>query len=59
MGEDGRAYFFDVDSFYAHNEFELGDWRAKRHKLSDAAYSEAYKNLVPVSEPGLSVFLCT
>ncbi|BCS19907.1 uncharacterized protein APUU_20339S [Aspergillus puulaauensis] len=51
MGEDGRAYFFDVDSFYAHNEFELGDWRARRHKLSERDYGEAYKKLVPVSEP--------
>lgn len=54
MGEDGRAYFFDVDSFYAHNEYELGDWRAERHKLSRGDYVEAYKKLVPVSEPGLS-----
>lgn len=52
MGEDGRAYFFDVDSFYAHNEFDLGDWRAERHKLSQRDYVEAYKKLVPVSEPG-------
>lgn len=51
MGEDGRAYFFDVDSFYAHNEFELGDWRARRHKLSERDYVEAYKKLLPVSEP--------
>lgn len=51
-GEDGRALFFDVASFYAHNEYDLGDWRAPRHALSDPAYTDAYKSLVPVSEPG-------
>lgn len=51
-GEDGRAFFFDVASFYAHSEYDLGDWRAPRHALSDPAYTDAYKALVPVSEPG-------
>ncbi|KAL4916552.1 hypothetical protein BDW62DRAFT_185892 [Aspergillus aurantiobrunneus] len=51
MGEDGRPYFFDVASFYAHNEYELGDWRAERHALSRREYVDAYKALVPVSEP--------
>lgn len=52
MGEDGRAFFFDVASFYAHNEYDIGDWRAPRHTLSDPAYVAAYKELVPPSEPG-------
>lgn len=51
-GEDGRAFFFDVASFYAHNEYDLGNWRASRHALSDPAYTNAYKELVPISEPG-------
>ena len=51
-GEDGRAFFFDVASFYAHNEYDLGDWRTPRHVLSDPSYTDAYKALVPVSEPG-------
>ncbi|KAJ5237792.1 hypothetical protein N7489_007883 [Penicillium chrysogenum] len=50
-GEDGRPLFFDVASFYAHNEYDLGNWRASRHALSDSAYTDAYKALVPVSEP--------
>lgn len=52
-GEDGRAFFFDVASFYAHNEYDLGNWRAPRHAVSDPAYTDAYKALIPVSEPGL------
>ncbi|KAJ5901832.1 hypothetical protein N7495_002360 [Penicillium taxi] len=51
-GEDGQAFFFDVASFYAHNEYDLGDWRAPRHVLSDPVYTDAYKALIPVSEPG-------
>lgn len=51
-GEDGRAFFFDVASFYAHNEYDLGNWRAPRHAVSDSAYTDAYKALIPVSEPG-------
>ncbi|KAJ5628452.1 hypothetical protein N7490_010680 [Penicillium lividum] len=51
-GEDGRTFFFDVASFYGHNEYDLGDWRAPRHALSDSAYTDAYQSLVPVSEPG-------
>lgn len=51
IGEDGRAFFFDVASFYAHNEYDLGDWRAPRHLLSDPAYVKAYKALIPPSEP--------
>ncbi|KAJ5845170.1 hypothetical protein N7534_008839, partial [Penicillium rubens] len=52
-GEDGRAFFFDVASFYAHNEYDLGNWRAPRHAVSDPAYTDAYKALIPVSEPGV------
>ncbi|KAL4751310.1 hypothetical protein BDW72DRAFT_173823 [Aspergillus terricola var. indicus] len=52
MGSDGRAVFFDVASFYAHNEYDVGNWRAARHGLSERRYIEAYKALVPPSEPG-------
>lgn len=50
-GEDSRVFFFDVASFYAHNEYDIGNWRAPRHALSDPAYVAAYTALVPVSEP--------
>ena len=52
--EDGRAVFYDVATFYGHNEYDLGDWRAPRHVLSDAAYVNAYKERIPPSEPGLT-----
>ena len=52
--EDGRAVFYDVATFYGHNEYDLGDWRAPRHALSDAAYVNAYKERIPPSEPGLT-----
>ncbi|KAL4885288.1 Fructosamine kinase-domain-containing protein [Aspergillus karnatakaensis] len=48
---DGRAVFFDVASFYAHNEYDVGNWRAARHGLSERSYIDAYKELVPPSEP--------
>ncbi|KAI9373786.1 Fructosamine kinase-domain-containing protein [Aspergillus egyptiacus] len=51
MASDGRAVFFDVASFYAHNEYDVGNWRASRHGLSERSYIDAYKALVPPSEP--------
>ncbi|KAL4968579.1 Fructosamine kinase-domain-containing protein [Aspergillus stella-maris] len=51
MGSDGRAVFFDVASFYAHNEYDVGNWRAARHGLSERSYMDAYKALIPPSEP--------
>jgi protein-ribulosamine 3-kinase len=48
----GEPFLFDPCSFYAHNEYELGNWRALRHRLSDPAYVNAYKSHFPPSEPG-------
>ena len=48
----GEAFVFDACSFYGHNEYDVGKWRAPRHRLSDEAYVGNYKRLVPVSEPG-------
>lgn len=48
----GMAFIFDVCSFYGHNEYDAGNWRAPRHRLSDKAYIRNYKRHVPVSEPG-------
>ena len=48
----GEAFVFDVCSFYGHNEYDIGNWRAPRHRLSCKAYVETYKKHYPVSEPG-------
>lgn len=45
----GEALVFDVCSFYGHNEYDTGNWRAPRHALSDEAYK--YKRHFPVSDP--------
>ncbi|KAL2131705.1 hypothetical protein VTI74DRAFT_4724 [Chaetomium olivicolor] len=38
-------------SFYAHNEYKVGNWRAIRHRLSRKEYVESYKKAFPPSEP--------
>lgn len=55
--ETGGPFFFDAGSFYAHNEYELGDWRPPRHRLSNKSYVENYKRNYPVSKPGSSIFV--
>ena len=35
----------------AHNEYEIGNWRASRHRLSNKSYIRSYKRNFPVSEP--------
>ncbi|KAL9632316.1 MAG: hypothetical protein Q9204_003846 [Flavoplaca sp. TL-2023a] len=47
----GEAFVFDVCSFYGHNEYDTGNWRAPRHRLSNKAYIRNYKKAFPVSEP--------
>ncbi|KAI4268567.1 MAG: hypothetical protein LQ337_007766 [Flavoplaca oasis] len=47
----GEAFVFDVCSFYGHNEYDTGNWRAPRHRLSNKAYIRSYKKAFPVSEP--------
>ncbi|KLU86621.1 hypothetical protein MAPG_05633 [Magnaporthiopsis poae ATCC 64411] len=47
----GKAFVFDVCSFFAHNEYDTGNWRAPRHRLSDPAYIQCYKKSIPPSEP--------
>ncbi|KAI1077811.1 Fructosamine kinase-domain-containing protein [Whalleya microplaca] len=32
--ETGEPFIFDGSAFYAHNEFEFGNWRTPRHRLS-------------------------
>ncbi|KAF1998177.1 hypothetical protein P154DRAFT_439778, partial [Amniculicola lignicola CBS 123094] len=47
----GNAIIFDACSFYGHNEYDTGNWRASRHKLSNGEYIRAYKSIIPPSEP--------
>lgn len=47
----GEAFVFDVCSFYAHNEYDTGNWRAPRHRLSNKSYIQNYKKNFPISEP--------
>ena len=42
---------FDVCCFYGHNEYDTGNWRAPRHRLSNEAYIREYKSRFPVSPP--------
>ncbi|KAM7189970.1 putative Ketosamine-3-kinase [Rhypophila sp. PSN 637] len=45
------VFVFDPCSFYAHNEYETGNWRAPRHKLSSPEYIQTYQRYFPISEP--------
>ena len=45
------AFIFDVCLSYGHNEYDTGNWRAPRHRLSNRAYMRSYKRHYPVSEP--------
>ena len=46
-----EAFVFDVCSFYGHNEYDIGNWRAPRHRVSRAAYLKEYKSRFQVSPP--------
>lgn len=52
--QTGKVFVFDLCSFYGHNEYDIGNWRAPRHRLSDRAYVQSYKTFFPISEPGKS-----
>ncbi len=49
----GEPFVFDACSFYGHNEYDTGNWRAPRHRLSNKAYIRYYKRNFPVAEPGM------
>ncbi|KAK2787219.1 hypothetical protein FQN52_007308 [Onygenales sp. PD_12] len=49
--ETGEPFVFDAGSFYGHNEYDIGNWRAPRHRLSSKVYVENYKRQFAVSEP--------
>ncbi|KAL9065891.1 MAG: hypothetical protein Q9161_007944 [Pseudevernia consocians] len=48
---DGEAFIFDACSFYGHNEYDIGNWRAPRHSLSNETYMRDYKSRFPASPP--------
>jgi protein-ribulosamine 3-kinase len=50
--ETGEPFVFDGSALYAHNEYELGNWRSPRHRLSSRTYIRNYKRFFPASEPG-------
>lgn len=50
--ETGEPLIFDGAVFYGHNEYETGNWRAPRHRLSSRVYIKNYKRNFAVSEPG-------
>ncbi|PTB69393.1 hypothetical protein BBK36DRAFT_1109657, partial [Trichoderma citrinoviride] len=48
--ETGDGIVFDPSAFWAHNEYELGNWRPERNKFT-SRYFEAYHSIIPKSEP--------
>ncbi len=48
--ETGGSVIFDACCFYAHNEYEFGQWMPACNKF-DGRYLEAYHRLVERSEP--------
>jgi fructosamine-3-kinase len=49
--DTGNLWTYDCAAYYAHNEMELGIWRAERHELRDKAYRRQYMLRVEPSEP--------
>lgn len=50
--QTGRSILFDVGSYYAHNEMELGHWRCEFSSVfCDKKYTDAYKKSYPPAEP--------
>ncbi|KAK3368781.1 hypothetical protein B0H63DRAFT_529150 [Podospora didyma] len=52
--EDGltsEPFVFDAGSFYAHNEYEIGNWRAREASIERAEYVQAYKRHFLLTEP--------
>lgn len=47
----GDPWIFDCAAYYAHNEMELGIWRAERHQLRAKVYRREYLRNFDRSEP--------
>ena len=48
--KQNRPMIFDAAAFYAHNEYELGNWRPMRNKFTKAHFREYHKHF-QISEP--------
>ncbi|GAQ35836.1 aldo/keto reductase [Aspergillus tubingensis] len=46
----GRPLIYDPASFYAHNEYELGNWRPERNGF-DRSFFDAYHAIIPKTAP--------
>ncbi|CAJ2500692.1 Uu.00g035450.m01.CDS01 [Anthostomella pinea] len=49
--ENGDPWIFDCAAYYAHNEMELGIWRAERHQMRAEVFREEYLRNFKASEP--------
>ncbi|KAL7896627.1 Fructosamine/Ketosamine-3-kinase [Trichoderma sp. SZMC 28014] len=49
-GDTERGIVYDPASFWAHNEYELGNWRPERNKFT-RRYFQAYHSHIPKAEP--------
>lgn len=49
--EDGNPVIFDCGAYYAHNEMEIGIWRAERHELKAEVFRIEYLRNFEASEP--------
>ncbi|GKZ34032.1 hypothetical protein AbraIFM66950_004167 [Aspergillus brasiliensis] len=45
----GRPLIYDPASFYAHNEYELGNWRPERNGFT--GFFDAYHSIIPKTAP--------
>ncbi|TLS30902.1 hypothetical protein PpBr36_02877 [Pyricularia pennisetigena] len=47
---NGKIRVFGLSSFYAHNEYEFGQWMVPNHRFGDE-YIAAYRRFTTISEP--------
>ncbi|KAJ5740642.1 Fructosamine kinase-domain-containing protein, partial [Penicillium malachiteum] len=45
-----KSIIYDPSSFWAHNEYELGNWRPERNQFGQE-YSQSYHSHIEISEP--------
>ncbi|KXJ87211.1 Fructosamine/Ketosamine-3-kinase [Microdochium bolleyi] len=48
--ESGKSVLYDCGSFYGHNEYDLGMWRAERY-LTNKSHAQAYFHIAGISHP--------
>ncbi|KAF3765529.1 hypothetical protein M406DRAFT_255909, partial [Cryphonectria parasitica EP155] len=49
--DSGDPIIFDCGVYYAHNEMELGSWRAERHRFRDKVFRREYLRHFQASKP--------